>query len=127
MSKRRGLSVDDKRTVIMKLYHDYKEPFNLKEVETKASKNGVVLQTVKDMNQSLVDDFMVYSDKIGAANFFWAFPSKLSVDKSNERDKLISNIARYEESFQKAKSDLEFAKQTRNEVGRKEKVIIHTS
>ena len=36
--KKRGLSVDDKRKVILGIYHDRKEPFNLKEIETLASK-----------------------------------------------------------------------------------------
>lgn len=34
------------------------------------------------MNQSLVDDFLVFSDKIGSANFFWSFPSKAFQDLS---------------------------------------------
>ena len=83
MSKRKGMSADDKRRVILKIYHERKEPFNLKEIETIASKQvrrvfqnrkcltalirskcsiflqGVVQQTIKDMNQSLIDDFLV--------------------------------------------------------------------
>ena len=39
------------------------EPLNLKEIESKASKLGVVLQTVKDVNQSLVDDFLIQVHK----------------------------------------------------------------
>ena len=38
MSKRKGMSADDKRRVILKIYHERKEPFNLKEIETIASK-----------------------------------------------------------------------------------------
>jgi hypothetical protein len=36
----------------------------------KASKAGVVQQTIKDVNQSLVDDDLVNSDKIGSGIFF---------------------------------------------------------
>jgi hypothetical protein len=32
--------------------------------------------SVKDILQSLVDDAMVDSDRIGTSNYFWAFPSK---------------------------------------------------
>jgi hypothetical protein len=53
MSKRKGFSATDKRRVILKIYHDKKEPFNLKEMEKEATKLGVVEQTIKDMNQSL--------------------------------------------------------------------------
>ena len=34
--------------------------------------------SVKDVLQSLVDDGMVDSDRIGTSNYFWAFPSKAS-------------------------------------------------
>ena len=33
MSKRKGLSADEKRRVILDIYHSQKEPFNLKEIE----------------------------------------------------------------------------------------------
>ncbi len=36
--KKRGLSVDDKRKVILDIYHQKAEPMNLKEVETFGSK-----------------------------------------------------------------------------------------
>ena len=31
---------------------------------------------IKDILQSLIDDAMVDQDKVGSANYFWAFPSK---------------------------------------------------
>lgn len=32
--------------------------------------------SVKEILQSLVDDGMVDTDRIGTSNYFWAFPSK---------------------------------------------------
>lgn len=40
------------------------------------AKKGVIVQAIKDVNQSLVDDNLVESDKIGIGAFFWALPSK---------------------------------------------------
>lgn len=77
MSKKRGLSLEDKRNVILQIYHDSRIPYNLKEIESRGSKAGVVSQTIKDVNQSLVDDSMVMVDKIGSANIYWSFPSKV--------------------------------------------------
>jgi len=71
MGKKRGLSVEDKRTVVLGVYQEWKTPFNLKEMEGLASKRGVVLQSVKEINQGLVDDHLVCMDKIGSSNFFW--------------------------------------------------------
>ena len=49
---------------------------NLKEIEKMGAKKGVVLQTIKDVNQSLIDDNLVETDRIGIGAFFWALPSK---------------------------------------------------
>ena len=38
MSKKRGLSVEDKRRLILSIYHDNKEPYNLKDIENLASR-----------------------------------------------------------------------------------------
>lgn len=92
MSKKRGLSADDKRAVLLKIYHQSKEPFNLKEIESLGSKAGVVMQTIKDINQSLTDDSFVLTDKIGSANFFWSFPCKMLNDKVTEKTQLESSI-----------------------------------
>eukprot|EP01006_Ploeotia_vitrea_P000356 TRINITY_DN102923_c0_g1_i1.p1 TRINITY_DN102923_c0_g1~~TRINITY_DN102923_c0_g1_i1.p1 ORF type:complete len:211 (+),score=5.78 TRINITY_DN102923_c0_g1_i1:47-679(+) len=88
MSKKRGLSVDDKRRVILKIYHDGNQPYNLKEIENFGAKAGVVAQTIKDINQSLVDDSLVTCEKIGSANFYWSFPSKVANDKAQQKVKL---------------------------------------
>lgn len=40
---------------------------------------GAVVQTVKDVVQSLVDDSIVDFEKIGSQNFYWAFPSKATI------------------------------------------------
>ena len=122
MSKRKGLSADDKRRVILKIYHDKKEPFNLKEMETAASKAGVVQQTVKDMNQSLVDDFMVFSDKIGSANFFWSFPSKALQDRKNLNEQLGDQLKRSQDSAVELQRRLEEERESRNVEGRAEKM-----
>lgn len=36
----------------------------------------IVLQSIKEVNQSLADDNLVETDKIGAGAFFWSLPSK---------------------------------------------------
>ena len=76
MPKRKGLSLEEKRAKVLKIYHKRLEVFNLKEIEKLASKEGVVSQSVKDVNKSLVDDGLVDQDKIGSGVFFWSFPSK---------------------------------------------------
>ena len=76
MGLKKGKSLEEKREALLKIYHDTKQPFNLKEIEKAGSAAGVVQQAIKEVNQSLVDDSLVQSDKIGSGVFFWSFPSK---------------------------------------------------
>ena len=56
---KKGLSLEEKRNKILEIYLECKEVFNLKEIEKIGAKKGVVFQTIKDVNQSLVDDNLV--------------------------------------------------------------------
>lgn len=76
---RKGVSIGEKRKRILEIYHTRKEPFNLKEIESLGAKAGVVSNAIKDVNQMLVDDSKVETDKIGGANYFWSFPSSASM------------------------------------------------
>ncbi|CAM9410827.1 unnamed protein product [Sphacelaria rigidula] len=104
---RKGLSAEEKREKILGIYHSTKAVFNLKEIEKAASKLGVVSQTVKDVNQALVDDGLVDMDKIGSSNFFWSFPSKVVVTRQNIVDSLTRDIAKHEESVVSNKRKVE--------------------
>ena len=73
--KRKGLSFDEKRQRLLDIYYNLKEPLNLKEIEKLGPRKGIIPQAVKEVNQSLIDDNLVESDKIGIGAFFWALPS----------------------------------------------------
>lgn len=64
-SKKRGMSLEDKRATLLDIFHESKDVFLLKDIERLGSKRGVVLQSVKDVLQSLVDDDLVHQEKIG--------------------------------------------------------------
>ncbi|QRV96557.1 meiotic nuclear division-like protein [Ceratobasidium sp. AG-Ba] len=72
----RGLSADEKRVKLVEIFHETRDFYQLKELEKLGPKmKGIVSQSVKEVLQSLVDDGIVQSDKIGSSNFFWCFPS----------------------------------------------------
>ena len=76
MSKRKGLSFEEKRTRMLSLFHETTDFFTLKELEKVASKQkGIVSQSVKEVVDSLTSDNLVQVDKIGTSNYFWSFPS----------------------------------------------------
>lgn len=93
MSKKR-VSIDEKKSRILEIFYDTQEFYNLKDIENIASKEkGVVLQTVKDVLQALVDDGLVKTEKVGSANYFWAFPGeKITTLKQKCAELVNSNI-----------------------------------
>ncbi|XP_056418525.1 meiotic nuclear division protein 1 homolog isoform X1 [Hyla sarda] len=110
-SKKRGLSVDEKRTKMMEIFFETKDVFQLKDLEKIAPKQkGITSMSVKDVLQSLVDDGMVDSERIGTSNYFWAFPSKALHARKRKLETLESQLSeasqkkkQLEQSVQKAK------------------------
>jgi hypothetical protein len=47
MSKRKGLTVDEKRERMLEIFHDSADVFVLKDIEKIAVKKGIISQTVK--------------------------------------------------------------------------------
>ncbi|EWM26073.1 meiotic nuclear division protein 1 [Nannochloropsis gaditana] len=94
MPKRKGMSLEEKRQTILKIYHSTGAVYSLKEMEGLASKQGVVSQSVKDVNQGLVDDGLVEMEKVGASNVFFAFPGKAIASKRTATVNLESEVAR---------------------------------
>ncbi|CAG9788876.1 unnamed protein product [Diatraea saccharalis] len=107
MSKKRGLSADEKKTRMLAIFHQSKDFFQLKELEKIAPKEkGITMQSVKEVVQSLVDDHLVDSEKIGTSIYFWSFPSKARNAKKrklqmlqSEVDECFNKLKKAEESF----------------------------
>eukprot|EP00501_MAST-03F_sp_TOSAG23-6_P001516 GSMAST32.ASY1.ANO1.1578.1 assembled CDS len=97
---RKGLSFDEKKARLLRIIREENTVFNLKELEKKGSKAGIVTQTIKEVLQSLVDDNNVNQDKVGSQNIFWSFPSAVTVTKT-------SKISNFKTSIASVQSDIE--------------------
>ena len=92
---RKGLSFEEKRTRMLEYMQNEATVFQLKELEKLLPKaTGIISQSVKEVLQSLCDDALCETDKIGfsavfsvnveaifckytgSGNFFWTLPSK---------------------------------------------------
>ena len=71
MSKRKRLSAKEKAVKLLEIYHISKDVFTLQQIEKAGVQVGVVMNTIKDINQDLVNDGQVETDKIGSQCFFW--------------------------------------------------------
>lgn len=110
MSKKRGLSLDEKRSRMLDLLFEKKDFFQLKELEKIAPKEkGITSMSVKDVVQSLVDDAMVDTERIGTSNYFWAYPSKAVHARKRkletltaEKDELKKKVQHHEKVLEEA-------------------------
>lgn len=110
MSKRRGVSAEEKRERMLQLFYEKKDVFQLKELEKIAPKEkGIVSQSVKDVVQSLVDDCLVDTDKIGTSVYFWAFPSKAVNNRKQKLEDLENKLSEARKKLKNLKSMVEKA------------------
>ncbi|XP_060839414.1 meiotic nuclear division protein 1 homolog [Rhopalosiphum padi] len=100
MSKRKQVSAEEKRIRMLDLFHEKKDFYQLKELEKIAPKEKqIIVQSVKDVIQNLVDDGLVDTDKIGTSVYFWSFPSKAKMSKKNVLDNTKTKLDEYEKKF----------------------------
>eukprot|EP00249_Psilotum_nudum_P016368 c25787_g1_i1 orf=105-611(+) len=115
MSKRRGLSLEEKRGQLLQIFYESQDFYLLRELEKLGPKKGVISQTVKDVLQTLVDDDLVFKDKIGTSVYFWSLPScagnqlrrvraKHEADLENAKQRQIQ-LQMQRESLKKGRED----------------------
>ncbi|XP_076244366.1 meiotic nuclear division protein 1 homolog isoform X2 [Calliopsis andreniformis] len=108
MSKKKGMTLDEKRIKMLQIFYDKKEFFTLKELEKIAPKEkGIVVQSVKDVLQTLVDDGLVRSEKIGTSVYFWTFPGENITAIEHRISKASKKIVEAEFKLQKLKEACE--------------------
>lgn len=85
------MSMEEKKKILLKIYHTKLEPFTIKELEREGGKAGLYEKQVKDINCALLDDNLVHQEKMGNTNVFWSFPGaeaaklRMQVDAAKAR------------------------------------------
>ncbi|XP_067864080.1 meiotic nuclear division protein 1 homolog isoform X2 [Heptranchias perlo] len=96
---------------MMEIFFETKDVFQLKDLEKIAPKEkGITSMSVKEVLQSLVDDAMVDSDRIGTSNYFWAFPSKALHIRKQKLEHLESQLIEGTQKKQSLQQSIEKAK-----------------
>ena len=76
--KTKGLSFDEKKSVLAKAMQREGLFYNLKELEVLGKKNGVIPQAVKEVVDCLIAERVIIQEKIGSLNMYVIFsPTKL--------------------------------------------------
>ncbi len=60
------MSLAEKREVLLQVFGDSEDVFQLKELEKIASKKGINSMVVKDLLQGMADDDMIHAEKVRA-------------------------------------------------------------
>ena len=137
MSKK-GLSVEEKRKRMLDFFFEKQDFFQLKDLEKLVPlEKGIVLQSVKDILTSLVDDGLVDSEKIGTSVYYWSLPSKAlkkrkemiqksEQELSNEsiRNKEFNEkLANYQQNEENEEDRVKLENQLANLIGEKDGLI----
>ncbi|XP_038880241.1 meiotic nuclear division protein 1 homolog isoform X3 [Benincasa hispida] len=104
MSKKRGLSLDEKREKMLQIFYESQDFFLLKELEKLGPRKGVISQSVKDVVQSLVDDDLVSKEKIGTSVYFWSLPS--CAGNQEEREEALAKLKAIELKHKELKDEM---------------------
>lgn len=106
MPKARGLSFDEKKSVLLKAMLDEASFYTLKELENLGKSKGVIPQAVKEVVEGLCADGAVENDKVGSQSLFWALPSQKASALRAKKRKLDEDIAKLQKDHDKAQAQL---------------------
>ncbi|KAL3744814.1 hypothetical protein ACJRO7_013992 [Eucalyptus globulus] len=123
MSKKRGLSLEEKREKMLQIFYESQDFFLLKELEKLGPRKGVITQSVKDVVQSLVDDDLVSKDKIGTSVYFWSLPSCAGNQLRNVYRKLESDVQSSERRLVELADQCNALKKGREESNEREEAL----
>jgi len=119
MSKKKGLSFEEKRDRMLEVFYEHKDVYQLKDLEKICPKEkGIIAQSVKEVLTSLCDDGLVDTEKVGTSVYFWAFPSKalnLRKRKLEELEEKVSGLKRKKQILEKQLGDAKVGKEESEE------------
>ncbi len=105
MSKRRGVSAQEKRDRVLNQLRESKRPWTTKELEKSAKKLGFHPMAMSDVLQSLLDDNLACKEKIGSSNYVWSFPSDAFKQASKKRKMITEKAAGHEATIAQLKEE----------------------
>ncbi|KAE8780323.1 meiotic nuclear division protein 1 [Hordeum vulgare] len=123
MSKKRGLSLEEKREQMLQIFYESQDFYLLKELEKMGPKKGVISQSVKDVVQSLVDDDLVLRDKIGTSVYFWSLPSCAGNQLRTTYNKLESDLSNSKKRYMELLEQRDDLKRGREDTDEREDAL----
>ncbi|KAI0980258.1 hypothetical protein GJ496_001056 [Pomphorhynchus laevis] len=134
MSKKRT-TFEDKRNIVKAVLQEKEDFYQLKDIEKICqSSKGIRGQLVKEIVQSLLDDNLIESDKIGTSLYYWSFKYKQLLQLKNEIRENNHRISELQELLKSAtvkidqlNADDGQIKEARNLMKLKDKLAVEVS
>lgn len=121
MGGTKRMSAEEKRKVILGIYHKEQQVYTEKEILSLAAKAGVNTNSFPDIHQGMIDDGLVEKEKIGGSNFFWSFKAKKDRMAQIQHEKTLKLIEELKPRVAEAEARLSDAKRGREEDDDEEK------
>ena len=111
MKKKKGMSLEDKRQILLSLFKNDHSFFHYKEIEKHCTQHKINFMIVKDLLQGILADNLVETEKIGSSSFYWSLPTRVlaakknTLKRENERKETInSDIENTNKKIQECKN-----------------------
>ena len=115
MKKKKGLSLEDKRQILLKLFKGSGSFFHYKDIEKHCTQNKLSFMIVKDLLAGITADNLLETEKIGSSSFYWSLPNRIYDAKKKQLEREISNIENSKNEIQNLKQKIEENKAIRVE------------
>jgi len=122
MKKKRGLSLDDKRNILMQLFKKDQSFFHYKDIEKFCGKNKISFMIVKDLLNGIVADNLVETEKIGSSSFYWSLPTRVLTAKKKILEKEIEKTSLLKNELENIEKKITENKNLRTDVERNKKL-----
>jgi len=109
------MSAEEKRKVILGIYHKDQQVYTEKEILSLAAKAGISANSIPDIHQGVIDDALVEKAKIGGSNYFWSFRAKKDRMAQIQHGKTLELIEEIKPKVAEAEARLSDAKRGREE------------
>ena len=92
MKKKKGLSLEDKRQILLKLFKGSGSFYHYKDIEKHCTQNKISFMLVKDLLAGITDDNLLETEKIGSSAFYWSLPNRVYDAKLKQLEREKTNI-----------------------------------
>ena len=87
MKKKKGLSLEDKRQILLKLFKGSGSFYHYKDIEKHCTQNKISFMLVKDLLAGVTADNLLETEKIGSSSFYWSLPNRVYDAKKKQLER----------------------------------------